>query len=209
MIPYTLNIEVRRQVTVILALISVCISVVLENSITQYLINIEFKSCFMNNLYSMKALELLAAVTIPPFIVWYLLHILYSKFLWKCSCFRLFHQVPNLNGTWDGYTFNDENPTWKRSVTVTIKQDWNRILVRTKMNDTNKERCAESFCECTVAAIEINSGGARLKYAYKNMLLGTESYVGYNELQIEEKKIVGQYITTKPTKGVFKIYKNE
>ena len=41
------------------------------------------------------------------------------------------------------------------------------------------------------------------------MLLGEESYVGYNELRIEKNRIFGQYITTKPTKGVFDIYRDE
>lgn len=65
----------------------------------------------------------------------------------------------------------------------------------------------QSFCECTVAAIDLNYG--KLKYAYKNALLGENSYVGYNELEIEKNKIFGNYITTKPTKGFFKISKDE
>lgn len=207
MIPYSLNVGVRRQVTLILALLSVCITVVLENSITQHLIDFVFQIDFLSNPYSTKAFELLTAITIPPFIVWYLLHTLYSKILWKCPCFQLLHHVPDLNGTWEGYTLNEKNSSRKRKVTVTIKQDWNSILVRTEMNDTNEKNCFQSFCKCTVAAIDITSDEAILKYAYKNILLGSNSYVGYNELQIEEKRIVGQYITTKKTNGTFDIYK--
>ena len=57
------------------------------------------------------------------------------------------------------------------------------------MNDTAKERCIQSFCECTVAGINVGDGKAKLMYAYRNSLLGLTSYVGYNELQIEENSV--------------------
>lgn len=112
-----------------------------------------------------------------------------------------------MNGIWKGCIVNDKNQTNRRNVTVRIKQDWNCITVRTYMDDTASERCIQSFCECTVAAIYICNGEAKLMYAYRNALLGSTSYIGYNELQIERDRIVGQYITTKISKGMFEIRK--
>lgn len=207
MIPYSLNVGVRKHVTVILVLISVCITVGLEGSVIHFFSNSLLANNFFTNIFLEEAFKLLTAVTVPPFLVWYLVNILYCKILWKCPCFQLFHHIPNLNGTWTGHTINDKNPNRKRSVSVIIKQDWNDILIRTDIIDTNRKSDAQSFCECTVAAIDVTGGEIKLKYAYKNMLLGVESYVGYNELRIEKNRIVGQYITTKPTKGVFDISK--
>jgi len=200
MIPYSLNSDVRKHVTVILVLLSVCITALLEN-----LIALQFKSIsdFLSNACSGKAFQLLISVAVPPFIVWYLLHILYSKVLWKFSCFQALHKIPDLNGVWNGHTVNSKNPNQNRNVKVTIKQDWNLILIRTDINNTGRE----SFCQCTIAAIDVTSGEAILKYAYKNMILGEKSYVGYNELQIKGKKIIGQYTTTKPSTGIFDICK--
>jgi len=203
MITYSLNVGIRKKVAVILTLLSVFITFLLENTIGQYF---KFNSDLFNNAYSNEAFKLLTTVAIPPFIVWCLLYTLYSKFLWKLPCLQVFHKIPNLNGVWNGYTFNSKKPNpKKRSVKVTIRQDWDHISIRTDMQDTPKE----SFCKCTVAAIDIVNGEVRLKYTYKNMLLGTESYVGYNELQMEENRtrIVGQYITTKPSMGTFNISK--
>ncbi len=207
MIPYSLNTGVRKQVIVILVLISVCITVGLENGVMQFFIVHEFRTDFYNNIYSTKAFELLIAIIIPPFIVCYLANIIYSKIIWKWPCCQLFHHIPNLNGIWEGYTFNDKNPTLKRRVSVIIKQDWYTILIRTEIVDANNNSDVQSFCECTVSSIDFTNGEVTLKYAYKNVLLGAKSYVGYNELRIEKNRIVGQYITTKPTKGVFDIYK--
>lgn len=116
------------------------------------------------------------------------------------------HHIPNLNGNWKGETTNYKTQK-SRDVSVVIKQDWYTIRVQTEIIDSNKESGVQSFCECTVAAIDLNYG--KLKYAYKNALLGENSYVGYNELEIEKNKIFGNYITTKPTKGFFKISKDE
>ena len=209
MIPYSLNNGIRKQFTVILVLISICITILLENVFMPYFICFDNQSELFNTISSLKAFELLIAVTVPPFLVWWLVNFLYSKYLWKLPFCQLFHHIPNLNGKWNGYTMNDKNQNRKRSVSVVIKQDWNTIWIQTEIIDSNKKSDVQSFCECTVAAIDINCGEIKLKYAYKNMLLGEESYVGYNELRIEKNRIFGQYITTKPTKGVFDICRDE
>ncbi len=206
MIPYSLNNEVRKKTTVILVLLSVCITIGIENVIIKYFNNFKFLSEFFDNIYLSIEYELLLAVAIPPFIVWYGLNLIYSKCIWKFSLCQLFHHVPDLNGKWSGYTANDKMPDKKRPVIVTIKQDWNNIGIKTEIMDSHN---TESFCECTVAAIDVNCGTIILKYVYKNGLLEDKSYIGYNELDVDvvKGKITGKYMTSKPTKGIFEISK--
>lgn len=204
MIPYSLNTKIRIKIIVILVLCSVFFTSILENNIIQFVNNI-FEGGWLKNEYAEKIFQTITGFTFPPFLVWSILYFFYSKICWKFPIIKSLHGIPDLNGTWEGYTINEKNPTKKRSVTVNIKQDWNRIMVRTYMNDTAVERSIQSFCECTIAAVNVSNGKIKLMYAYRNSLLGSTSYIGYNELQIEDTKIVGQYITTKPSKGLFEI----
>lgn len=206
MIPYSLNTEIRKQVTVVLILISICVTAVFEYTLGKYFICIKNQSEFFNFISSLNSFKLLVEVTVPSFFWWWVINLLYSKCLWKLPVLQLVHHIPNLNGNWKGETTNYKTQK-SRDVSVVIKQDWYTIRVQTEIIDSNKESGVQSFCECTVAAIDLNYG--KLKYAYKNALLGENSYVGYNELEIEKNKIFGNYITTKPTKGFFKISKDE
>ena len=212
MISYSLKEGIRKKCTVILVLVSICITILTENiladnSYISYFICFVKQNEIINSIVSLKVFKLLLEEVAPPFGFWVLINFLYSKYLWKLSLFQLLHHVPNLNGKWSGYTMNDKNQNRKRSVSVVIKQDWNTIWIQTEIIDSNNKSDVHSFCECTVAAIDINRG--ELKYAYRNMALGKKSYVGYNELRIEKNRIFGQYITTKPTKGMFDISRHE
>lgn len=200
MIRYSLNNGVRQKTTEILILLSLCITRGLENSSIKSIVNFVLNNEVFNAMFSSKVFELLVVVVIPPFFVWWLLNLIYSKWLW--SYLQLIHNVPNLNGKWIGYTVNNQKPDVKRPVVVTIKQDWNHILIKTDIQDSNN---SGSFCECTVAAVDVNGGEVKLKYAYKNGILENKSYIGYNELILEKNELSGVYITTKPTKGTFKI----
>ena len=206
MISYSLNTKIRKRFMEFFILISICITVLIEHVLKPYFTCIEKQSEFLDFILSLNAFKLLVEVTIPPFFCWWLIDLLYSKYLWKLPVFQVFHLIPDLNGKWKGYTMNDEKQE-PRKVLVVIKQDWYTIRIQTEMIDLNKKSDIQSFCECTVAAIDLDRG--KLKYAYKNTLLGENSYVGYNELRIDENKISGQYITTKPTKGVFEIQRDE
>lgn len=199
MIPYSLNTEVRKTTTLILVLLSMLITI-LGEMVMSYLC--DFQNEILNNISSLWEFKLLVAVVLPPFIVWSGLSYIYSKWLWRFSICQLFHHIPNLNGKWQGYVINDKK---KRPVLVTIEQDWNNIRIKTEIMDTNNINGVRSFSECKIAAIDIKCGEITLKYAYKNGLLGDKSYIGYNELEVGKNKIEGQYITSKPTKGVFDI----
>lgn len=206
MIPYSLNTEIRKQFTIVFILISICITALLKEILGSYFTCLENQSKSFYFMFFLIVFKLLLEVIVPPFLCWWLIDWVYSKYLWKLPVFQLIHHIPNLNGRWKGHTKNDETQK-KREVSVVIKQNWYTIRVQTEIIDSNKESDEQSFCECTVAAIDLNYG--KLKYAYKNALLGENSYVGYNELEIEKNKISGQYITTKPTKGSFDICKDE
>ena len=157
------------------------------------------------DVYLETILNTLFSIAMPPFIIWFMLYTLYSKFLWKLYVFRVFHCIPNLNGTWHGRTYKDEGSNKVRYVTVVIKQDWNHISIRTFMDDSQENLF---FCKCTVAAIDVTDSDTILKYAYINTYLGKNSYIGYNELQVlNGERISGKYITTKPTSGMFEVTK--
>ena len=209
MIPYSLNNGIRRHVIVLLVLCSMCLATVFENTIIQAIVDFLLQGSWLKSENAEKIFEIIIEVAIPPFLTWSILYALYSKICWKWPPVKSLHGIPDLNGTWEGFTVNDKNEKKKRSVTVSIKQDWNGIMVKTYMNDTLQERCVQSFCECTVAAISVHDGEAMLMYAYRNPLLGRNSYFGYNELKIEENRIVGRYMTTKPSNGLFEITKRE
>ena len=152
-----------------------------------------------------NVVSLLLSVSIPPFAVLVIIKYFYSKWLWK-KLYR-FHGVPNLNGQWKGFAIRDGDKKVKREVIVTIEQDWDNISIRTTMLDS-KHMNIPSFSECIIAGIETGVNQGKLKYSYKNNLAGETSYIGYHELLINDQEISGQYITTKPTKGLFVIHKD-
>ena len=206
MIHYSLDTNIRKNVIVIIVLISTCITVVIDSTIVQ-VIQTYFasKTNLANTLYAftfLKTSGLLIEFLIPGFFVWTILYCLYSKVIWKWKLLLKIHHLPDLNGEWDGELFKrdkDGKKTNSRKVKVSIKQDWDSIMVTTHLQDSD----IPSFCECTVAAIDTLKGAPRLKYAYENKL--NNHYIGYNELKIEDELIWGMYTTTKPSTGYFRI----
>lgn len=67
MIPYSLNTEIRKQVTVVLILISICVTAVFEYTLGKYFICIKNQSEFFNFISSLNSFKLLVEVTVPSF----------------------------------------------------------------------------------------------------------------------------------------------
>lgn len=89
-----------------------------------------------------------------------------NKYIWKIPLINNFFACPNLNGNWkvEGISKNkdkQEEYTW--SGTLTIKQDYSKILITLKTDTSN------SLSKSIIGNIEYISGqGYELTYTYTN-----------------------------------------
>jgi len=113
---------------------------------------------------------------------------LYRHILWRCFPFRNFHNIPDLNGIWEGelQSVLKDGP---RSIHVEIRQCWDDILIRTK---TDSGKAAVSF----TASISVNESVTALSYAFEN-IRPKGSYLGFNYLRLQDLELMGEYFTNK------------
>lgn len=128
---------------------------------------------------------------------------LYENHLWKHDFFMNWHNIPNLNGDWDGglissYADSITKENTKIDMKIKIKQSWSKISCVSLFD--------KSHSKSDVAWIQPNPHCAELKFAYTNrshdVNLGNPLYDGYNILTLsDENTISGRYFTTRPPNG--------
>jgi len=154
--------------------------------------------------------EAFGKVTITIAIIYYILHLLFNKYVWKVSLVKL----PDLNGKWDvtGTTLNEDGSTkYTWHGTMAIEQSWEKILIHLK---TDK---SESLSyTATLSKREGLLGGWRLSYSYKSdpnteQQHELNSHNGYCEIKLDNDLIIGDasYFNNngRRTFGIMKIEK--
>ncbi|WP_447018233.1 Cap15 family CBASS effector [Shewanella algae] len=88
---------------------------------------------------NLSGIDAFTKATITTGVVYFLLHWIFNKWVWKIS----FFEVPNLNGEWElkGQTLNDDGTTkfdWEGS--IGIEQTWKNIQVHLKTKKQSKRK---------------------------------------------------------------------
>lgn len=199
MVPYSVNSKVRGTVIVFIAIISLCITIAFNNV---FIAISKILSIWTNSIIIIdrevfyRAIDIIKSLGIEPLGIFGGLYWFYNEHFW--TKFYKLHKVPNLNGKWKGQSISDGKDP--REVEVEILQNWNKISIKTTLNDK------KSTCRSTIAAIEEDGKEIKIKYAYTNPDLGDgDKYIGYNELIISDNKVRGGYFTSKPSTGKFYI----
>lgn len=140
---------------------------------------------------NLSGIDAFTKATIATGIVYFLLHWIFNKWVWKIS----FFEVPNINGTWElkGQTLNDDGTTkydWEGS--IGIEQTWKNIQIHLKTKNSQ----SESYT-ATLSKRFGSTGGWLLSYSYKNepeieQSHELNSHKGYCEVEFNKELTVGK-----------------
>lgn len=127
-----------------------------------------------------------------PIGVYGILASLYNNILWKHLPFQWWNKLPDFNGQWEGEIRSPAKKNGKSKITVWIKQNWDRISIKTQTEQGRK--AVGRFAEVQVT----EEGDCFLNYAFYNMRR-TGSYMGANFLEYDEESGIlnGEYFTSK------------
>lgn len=140
---------------------------------------------------NLSGIDAFTKATITTGIVYFLLHWIFNKWVWRVS----FFEVPNINGTWElkGKTLNDDGTTkydWEGS--IGIEQNWKNIQIHLKTKNSQ----SESYT-ATLSKRFGPTGGWLLSYSYKNepeieQSHELNSHKGYCEVEFNKELTVGK-----------------
>ncbi len=125
-------------------------------------------------------------------VIYFLLHLLYSKFVWKLP----FNKIPNLNGKWkaEGKTLSEDGskPKYEWPALIEIEQNWKQIVIRL----STKQSQSESYT-ATMSKRTGPSGGWLLSYSYKNEpevehAFELNKHQGFCEIQFNDDMSIGK-----------------
>ena len=202
---YSIDNNSRKSVILGIVLISVIINMFLYTPFEELLLFLSKKyaciQCVLDVLnrwgVGINFLTVLALFTI--------IYLCYCKFIWKWKFVQKIHSVPNLSGKWKGTlitSFLDENGKKKEmDVTLKIKQDWNKISIRSSF-------ITSESCSKTASLYSDSNEGIVLTFTYNNAASGnvdwkSKMHTGCNILTLlEENDILeGYYFTNRGVNG--------
>lgn len=130
-----------------------------------------------------------------------MIYLLFDKIIWKWNPIRKLHNIPNLNGTWEGKYVssyqNERNENVTGITKIIIKQTWSKIKIESYGD--------KSESHSIIAGLLCNgTNGIELRYEYfnksnKNVIETMNKHYGLNALTYNEKldKLQGEYYTDK------------
>lgn len=127
------------------------ISILISGGISQLLIEI----------YSLTGLEAFAKATIATGVIYFILHWLFNKYIWKLPLF----QIPDLSGKWklEGQTLNEDGTVkYNWDANIGIEQTWEKIIIKLKTQNST------SYSQTATLEKQHGFGGWLLSYSYKN-----------------------------------------
>jgi hypothetical protein len=139
----------------------------------------------------LTGLDAFTKVTITTGLIYFALHWLFNKWIWKIP----FFEVPDLNGTWEvkSQTLNEDGSTrfdWEAEIGV--EQDWKKILLHLK----TKKSQSNSYT-ATLSKRYGPTGGWLLSYSYRNepeleQSHELNSHKGYCEVEFDKDLKTGR-----------------
>jgi hypothetical protein len=200
MFPYTTDSDERKNIPIILVILSLSVTAFI-NLVISWISNIiTFSIPFF-----LQPLYLSAPLTIA---MYFILLEIFDKYLWKWSLLHSLGLIktPNLNGTWHGYLLSSySNLNVKHEISVIITQYWSEIKIVLKSDDSQSTS--------TIAGLLTNDSNCiTLYYLYlsepePDAAPTMHSHRGTNWLVFDEKRdsLIGGYYTGRDSKNHGKI----
>lgn len=116
--------------------------------------------------YLEKMIGMPISITVSAVTVSGVLYILYSKYVWKWKPFRMIFRYPDFNGKYsiEGKSFKKTTgETFNWGGVLSIKQDWDKILVSMKSKNSSSESVSVNG-----SIVYHPMKGYELKYSYEN-----------------------------------------
>lgn len=209
---YSIDSDSRKNVIYVEVALSFAISVLLHalfgNRVTEfmsYLSTVNGIGDFINALDNFGLLNDYFSVII----IYGLLHKLYSSHLWKQTHIKRRHNIPDLNGEWEG-TLKSSYNNFNTSIPIkmAIKQDWNKISFRSSFSESTSYSNNCGIDVSNVAGTTIYFGFVNNSKELKNQV---RQYEGYNVLTLnEDGTISARYFNNRGTNcnyGTFELQK--
>lgn len=204
---YSIETNVRIHAIAVIAIVSVVISILLYYP-SRLLANLLAATC--------PLLDELAWTgffgTLEPMSVFWLLWALFNSFLWKLPPLRCWHNIPNLNGTWEGSYLssfrNESNEAIGGSATFIINQTFSSMSIFARFPPSS-----ESYGEIIgLADCDRKNKKCTLQFSYENQAVDESvildkkrdnRHMGFNILRVSEGTATGDYFTLRNemTKG--------
>ncbi|MGL5642839.1 MAG: hypothetical protein ACRDDM_11245 [Paraclostridium sp.] len=140
---------------------------------------------------------------------------LFCKVLWNKPLFKKIHNVPDLNGIWEGEllsSFKDANGNGiVRKCTIKVKQNWDEISFKSTFTSLNDDipavqsiKADKSTSDSVNVAFNLDAiGGVSVSFDYKNFgnrsNKNTKHHIGFNIFTYREEEDIleGIYFTDK------------
>lgn len=214
---YSIDRKLRTKVAVGIFMLSMMISLLLK----QYCANaLEQIVIFLETSEIKSLVELVRWFEVNPNIfgipfLYAVISLLYDKWIWKWSLLRRWHNIPDLNGKWEGSLTSSYNGK-TIPMEMDIEQTWSGISFKSTFPQTNSNSYSN------VAAIYVDgNNGIEISFAFKNDSYSVpdkiQSYNGYNILKlVNNNKIKARYFNDRDNpnpefkggnKGTFEIVK--
>ena len=151
------------------------ISILISGGISQMLIK----------MYNLTGWEAFTKATITTGILYFILHWLFNKFVWKLPIF----QIPNLSGKWKviGKTLNEDGTIrYEWNANIGIEQTWEKIIINLKTKNS------QSYSQTATLEKQHGLGGWLLSYSYKNepyteQVHELNSHKGYCQIEFNKE----------------------
>ena len=194
---YLINKGVRRNVILILFVISFLIATFFQNQGIGNTI-ITFISMCLDKLKIKDMVERLGFLPdILSFTFWYLvIWGLFDKIVWKCPIIQKFHSVPNINGVWEGELTSCYDEPLKHSMKLTVIQTWSQIHFTAKFE--------KSSSESNIVSIQTDENGHPVIYfCFQNQSQDVSQhqqvYYGFNRIDLNDNVMDGRYSNDRPS----------
>lgn len=196
---YTIDTDARKKVIIYIFILSIILSTLCTYCLEEEISNLKH---WLNHIeWVNQLLEICDALGITTNLIGipFLFKIMYScfdKYIWKCKIFKRLHNVPDLNGCWEGQL---TSLTQGKIIEMhlDIKQYWSSInFYATFPNSTS---------ESDFASIIINqSGKAIIGFGYINHSRELpHQYDGYNILELDDDThLYGRYFNNRNNSNI-------
>lgn len=210
---YSIDTDCRKKAIVFIMIISFLLNSFLYHPINLFIDFIGDKISIISDLTFQFDKIGIAVNQVSVLGIFGIIYLSYSKFLWKTKVFKKFHNVPDLNGEWDGgylSSYIDEfGQPKKDGCSATIKQDWNKISIKCKFGESS------SSYSKTASLYVDDIEGVMLTFTYindsKNPNWEARKHDGCNIFHCGDGVLDGKYFTDRGngTHGTIQLMKTE
>ena len=210
---YSLNTDNRKNAIIIIMVISFILNSLLYSPMNLFIDFLGNKIGFISVLISQCDKIGISISQVSVLGIFGIIYFLYIKFLWKTKVFKKLHNIPDLNGEWNGSYLSsyidDKGQPKMGGCNVTIKQDWNKISIKCEFGESS------SSYSKTASLYVDDIEGSILTFTYindsNNPNWKTRKHDGCNIFHCKDGALKGKYFTDRGdgTHGKIQLVKTE